>query len=1003
MPNKIPRLLSPTELLDIYGIPILNDIERQELFTFSEVEIKTLKGFKDIKDAVYFAICLVFFKTKKTLITFNYQDVTAERQYVMERYFPNQPSPRTLPTIYNKIRIENKAITLCGYQRLTGEAEHRIKNELRESALYHPRQHQLCKELLNSLVKHHIAIPGYTTLQNIVSNVWNAENKRLVQSYLRYTDKSQRKTILSLLDKTDDGFHRILSIKKDMKGFKTHELWRELEKHEVLKPLFDIAKVVLPQLGLPKTTVNYYAHLIHYYDGSGLKQLNPHTIGLYLLCYSFTRYQALNDNLLEAFKKRVLEYKKKATDYAKVEALKQLDLIQETRERTSELLVTIKNYPHPTIPKKKLYEHIPEDQLLTAASLLVDDNFNKDISFWKYIDSMDDSIKLNLRKLFLGIDFMVTNNDALKENIAYVTNHLLEETTPEGPCPPSVRAWIRKKYRKHLMEDNKIIFNRLEFFLYMQMVYHLGTNKLTLQYSIKHKKVEDEIYDKKRWDQEKKDILKTLDYPKLLSPIQKTLDTKKRSLQTLYKTVNDAIENGDNTFIKIKKDKKGNRIWRLVPLELASDPNDSLFAFLKQRSIVDVIQFVSHKTQFYRAFDPILSKSTKNEPDPRLISAAILANAIRVGTRKMASISDLKESSLLTAEASYLRLETLLPAIDKINNAVADLPIFKEWYINSLLHGSLDGLKIETSLRNIMARNSSKYFGDKTGVSAYNEIVNSLSVASRLIGSHEYEGHFTFEMVHHQNASEIKPTHISTDKHGTNAFNFGLFDLTDILFTPRIPKPHREVLWGFGCPKDYEGFLIKPTKFVDENLINEEEDNIQRLIASLLAGEAPPSAVIRKMCSKDYVSKTKQALAQYSSLVRSEFLLTYLHDPEFRRVILYALNRGEHYNSLYRAICLLNDGALRGKNEIEMEVWHQCTRFVAAIIHYYNAYILNSLYVNSTNEEERKFLASLSPTAWVHINFLGYYQFYTESNNDWVEQWLCQQDWKKSMGFVEKN
>ena len=69
MPNKIPRLLSPTELLDIYGIPILSDIERQELFTFSEVEIKTLKGFKDIKDAVYFAICLVFFKTKKNLIT----------------------------------------------------------------------------------------------------------------------------------------------------------------------------------------------------------------------------------------------------------------------------------------------------------------------------------------------------------------------------------------------------------------------------------------------------------------------------------------------------------------------------------------------------------------------------------------------------------------------------------------------------------------------------------------------------------------------------------------------------------------------------------------------------------------------------------------------------------------------------------------------------------------------------------------------------------------------
>jgi TnpA family transposase len=140
-------------------------------------------------------------------------------------------------------------------------------------------------------------------------------------------------------------------------------------------------------------------------------------------------------------------------------------------------------------------------------------------------------------------------------------------------------------------------------------------------------------------------------------------------------------------------------------------------------------------------------------------------------------------------------------------------------------------------------------------------------------------------MVHHQNTSEIKPTHISADKHGTNALNFGLFDLTEILFTPRIPKPHREVLWGFGSPKDYEGLLIKPTKFADENLINEEWDNIQRLTASLLTGEAPPSAVIRKLCSKDYISKTKQAFVQYSSLVRSEFLLI-LYDGKVTRPVV---------------------------------------------------------------------------------------------------------------------
>lgn len=256
-------------------------------------------------------------------------------------------------------------------------------------------------------------------------------------------------------------------------------------------------------------------------------------------------------------------------------------------------------------------------------------------------------------------------------------------------------------------------------------------------------------------------------------------------------------------------------------------------------------------------------------------------------------------------------------------------------------------------------------------------------------------------MVHQQNTPEIKPTHISTDKHGLNAINFALFDFMGMTFASRIPKPHRETLWGFGGLKDYEGLLIKPTKFADESFIDEEWDNMQRFSASLLTGEVAPSSLIRKFCSKDYVSKTKRTFVQYSNLFRSEFLLTYLHDPAFRCAILYALNRGEQYNALYRGISILNDGELRGKTEIEIEVWHQCTRLIATIIHYYNVYILNSLYVNSRDEKERKYLAGLSPTARIHVNLPGYYQFCTQPNVDWVENWLKQWNWKESVKIVE--
>ena len=120
-----------------------------------------------------------------------------------------------------------------------------------------------------------------------------------------------------------------------------------------------------------------------------------------------------------------------------------------------------------------------------------------------------------------------------------------------------------------------------------------------------------------------------------------------------------------------------------------------------------------------------------------------------------------------------------------------------------------------------------------------------------------------------------------------------------------------------------------------------------------------------------------------------------MHDPEFRRAILVALNRGEAFNNLYRAITVLRKGELRGQSEIEMEIWNQCTRLIASIILYYNTYILNSLYIRINDPVEKAFIASLSPGAWIHVNLLGYYQFCGQFSSELVDRWIKQWDWRK--------
>jgi hypothetical protein len=178
MSNKNSSLLSPTEIFDIYGIPIFNDLDRKKYYTLNKAETNQLKSYININYAVYFLVYLAFFKIKHSFIEFDYKDITAEIEYLLKRYFTDVKSQKNLlshinlPTKYVQSRIKSKILDLCKYQRFTGSVQKIIQNELGAIFSRHPRQRQLCKEFLNLCVKHKVAIPGYTTLQDEVSNAW---------------------------------------------------------------------------------------------------------------------------------------------------------------------------------------------------------------------------------------------------------------------------------------------------------------------------------------------------------------------------------------------------------------------------------------------------------------------------------------------------------------------------------------------------------------------------------------------------------------------------------------------------------------------------------------------------------------------------------------------------------------------------------------------------------------------------------------------------------------
>jgi TnpA family transposase len=365
----------------------------------------------------------------------------------------------------------------------------------------------------------------------------------------------------------------------------------------------------------------------------------------------------------------------------------------------------------------------------------------------------------------------------------------------------------------------------------------------------------------------------------------------------------------------------------------------------------------------------------------------------------------------MTTARNFLRAETMHAANDAISNATAALSMFDQYDIGGRKHSSSDGQRIETQIPTINARHGSKYFGLKKGVSAYTMVFNHVPCNARIIGTHEHESHFVFDILHN-NTAEIQPEMHSTDTHGGNQVNFFLLFCDSFQFAPRYRDPHKKMagLVGVRHPSHYAGNLIKPTRKIREDLIVREWPNIQRIVASLMQKDVTQATVVRKLSSYTRQNETKKAMWEMDNILRTKYLLDFIDDPDLRQNVQKALNRGESYHRMRRAISYVNSGKFRVRTEAEQQIWNECSRLIANAIIYYNTQILSRVYERKSaagDLEAIKILQGISPVAWRNVHLIGNFDFTEGSSVVDIEaladHYQNEDFWRRSMTETEED
>ncbi|MDC5841067.1 transposase [Vibrio europaeus] len=184
---------------------------------------------------------------------------------------------------------------------------------------------------------------------------------------------------------------------------------------------------------------------------------------------------------------------------------------------------------------------------------------------------------------------------------------------------------------------------------------------------------------------------------------------------------------------------------------------------------------------------------------------------------------------------------------------------------------------------------------------------------------------------------------------------------------------------------------LKLRRPFNTSLIKREWENIQRIICSLSRKTTTQSTIITKLSNGKQNSRTLAALREYDRIIKCRYILDYVDDKVLRQFVQQALNRGEAYHQLRRAIASINGNQFRGGNDYQIDQWNDCARIIANCIIYYNSALLSNLiekFEQEGNLEVVSLIAGLSPVAWRHIQLAGNYTFGIQKDNIVLEKLL---------------
>jgi len=212
---------------------------------------------------------------------------------------------------------------------------------------------------------------------------------------------------------------------------------------------------------------------------------------------------------------------------------------------------------------------------------------------------------------------------------------------------------------------------------------------------------------------------------------------------------------------------------------------------------------------------------------------------------------------------------------------------------------------------------------------------------------------------------------------------FCLFDLLGMQFSPRLRDIGDRQLYKLKTDATiYPRLDARLTGRINLARLLDQWDDLARVAGSLKRGYVTASLLISRLQAYPRQSQLTKLLQEYGRLVKTLFVLRYLHDHALRQRIRAQLNKGEKLHDLRKFLFFAREGMVTEKYEEGQGNQAACLNLLT------NAVIVwNTVYMQAALDALRRAgypiqeedLVHLWPTRFAHVHRYGKYEFNVEA------------------------